>query len=338
MNNLIPLSPFSLPPVLLILAFIMDSVIGDPRWLPHPVRMFGSAIVYCEKILRNLFRTPSAEKFAGVILVIIVVMPVFAATYFFLEMARSFSHGIIIFLSTIFTIYLTSSTIAIRELISSAKLVIQAVQDGKLDYARAKLSMIVGRDTQNLSEEETLKATIETLSENLSDGVIAPLFYLVLGGLPFALTYKAINTLDSMVGYRNQRYINFGWASARLDDYVNYIPARLTGLLIVISTAIVFRSISIARIALQTMLRDGGNHPSPNSGVPEAAIAGGIGVRLGGPSTYGGIVVQKPYIGVARHKNYMAASKVALTIVWYSSVIGIALSATILYFTYYKIF
>lgn len=338
MNNLIPLSPLSLPPVLLILAFIMDSVIGDPRWLPHPVRLFGSAIAFCEKILRSLFKSPTAEKLAGVILVIIIVIPVFAATYFFLEMARSFSHGIIIFLTTVFIIYLTSSTIAIRELISSAKLVIQAVHDGKLDYARAKLSMIVGRDTQNLSEEEILKATIETLSENLSDGVIAPLFYLVLGGLPLALTYKAINTLDSMVGYRNQRYINFGWASARLDDYVNYIPARLTGLLIVISTAIVFRSISIARIAFQTMLRDGGNHLSPNSGVPEAAIAGGIGVRLGGPSKYGGIVVQKPYIGETRHKNYMAASKVALTIVWYSSVISIALSATILYFTYYKVF
>lgn len=337
MNDLIPLSPFSIPPVVLILAFIVDSVIGDPRWLPHPVRIFGLAITWLERILRSFFKTPAAEKFAGIILVIIIIIPIFAVMYFLLENARSFSSGLIIFLTTIFIIYLTSTTIAIRELIGSTKLVIQAVHDGKLDYARAKLSMIVGRDTHNLSEEQVLKAAIESVSENLSDGVVAPLFYLVLGGLPFALTYKAINTLDSMVGYRNQKYINFGWASARLDDCVNYIPSRITGILIVISVLIVLRSISIAKISLQTMLRDGGNHISPNSGVPEAAMAGGLGVRLGGPSTYGGVVMQKPYIGEARHKNYLAASKVALNVVWYSSIISIAISSIILYFIYYKV-
>ncbi len=338
MDNLMPLTPFSLPPAILILAFVMDSAIGDPRWLPHPVRLFGLAISGVEASLRRFFKTPSAEKFAGVFLVLIVVLPVFFGSYFILDLARSFSQGVVKFLSVIFIIYLTSSTIAIKELVKSAKMVIDAVQAGRLDHARMQLSMIVGRDTQNLSEDDILKATVESLSENLSDGVIAPLFYLVVGGLPFALSYKAINTLDSMVGYRNQRYINFGWASARLDDYVNYIPARITGLFIVISTAIVLRSLLIARIAFQTMLRDGGNHLSPNSGVPEAAIAGGIGVRLGGPSTYGGVLVKKPYIGEARHKNYMAAAKVALTIVWYSSLLSVAASATILYFMNYKVF
>ncbi len=337
MDNLIPLTPFSLPPAILILAFVLDSAIGDPRWLPHPVKIFGFSISAIEKILRSFFKTPSLEKIAGFLLVILIIVPVFLASYFIVDAVRSFSGGVAMFLSVVFIIYLTSSTIAVKELIHSAKVVIDAVQAGKLDYARSKLSMIVGRDTQNLSEDDVLKATIETLSENLSDGVIAPLFYLVIGGLPFALTYKAINTLDSMVGYRNQRYINFGWASARLDDYVNYIPARLTGLFIVISTAIALRSFGIARIAFQIMLRDGGNHLSPNSGVPEAAIAGGIGVRLGGPSTYGGVLIKKPYIGEARHKNYLAASKVALTIVWYSSIISIALSSIILYFTFHKV-
>lgn len=337
MENLIPLTPFSLPPAVLIIAFVLDSVIGDPRWLPHPVRLFGLAIELFENILRRFFKTPSAEKIGGVILLLLIILPVFSISYLIVDTARSLSGGIVIFISTVFLIYLTSSTIAVKELITSARIVIDAVQAGRLDYAREKLSMIVGRDTQKLSEDDVLKATIETLSENLSDGVVAPLFYLVIGGLPFALTYKAINTLDSMVGYRNQRYINFGWASARLDDYVNYIPARLTGLFIVISTAIVLRSFNIARIAFQIMLRDGGNHLSPNSGVPEAAIAGGIGVRLGGPATYGGVLIKKPYIGEARHKNYLAASKVALSIVWYSSVISIAISAIILYFTFQRV-
>ena len=335
MKDLIPLTPLIIPPALLILAFIVDSVFGDPRWLPHPVRLIGRAIGWLEKILRRFFKTPSSEKFAGILLVIIIVLPVFAITYYFLEAARSFSSGVILFLTAVLLIYLTSTAIAIRELISSAKLVIEAVQDGKLDYARSKLSMIVGRDTGKLSEEDVLKGAIESISENLSDGVVAPLFYLVLGGLPFALAYKAVNTLDSMVGYKNERYINFGWASARLDDCVNYVPARISGMLIVIAVLIVLRSTSIARIAFQTMLRDGGGHTSPNSGVPEAAMAGGLGVRLGGPSTYGGIQVKKPYIGEARHRNYLAASKVALSIVWYSSLLAIAISGIVLYIQYY---
>lgn len=338
MNDLIPISPFSLLPAVLIMAFIIDSALGDPRWLPHPVRLIGSAISGIEKILRVFFKTPSGEKFAGFLLVIIIVLPVFLLTYFFLKAALSFSDRVILFLTSVFIIYLTATTIAIRELLRSAKHVFEAVKAGKIEEARVKLSMIVGRDTHNLSKEDVLKATIESISENLSDGVVAPLFYLVIGGLPFAMAYKAVNTLDSMVGYRNRKYKNFGWTSARLDDYVNYIPARISGILIVISFFIVFRSISIARMAFQTMLRDGGNHPSPNSGVPEAAMAGGIGLRLGGPSAYGGILVQKPYIGEARHRNYLAASKLALSIVWHSSVLAVGISTVVLYVQYYRVF
>ena len=163
--------------------------------------------------------------------------------------------------------------------------------------------MIVGRDTQHLSEEGVLRATVETVAENLSDGIIAPLFYLAVGGLPFAMTYKAVNTLDSMVGYKNDRYLLFGRASARLDDIANFIPARITGLLVVIAVFLLTlagkagRPAINARRALTVMLRDGRKHSSPNSGFPEAAVAGGLGVILGGPSTYGGIVIEKPYIG-----------------------------------------
>lgn len=335
MNSLIPISIFSLHPAALIFAFIIDIAIGDPRWLPHPVRLIGGAISKTENLLRRFFKTPAGEKFAGLLLVAIIVIPVFLITFLIIKLFQTFSVGAVILFASVFIAYLTSTTIATRELMKSVKDVIEAVQAGNLENARTKLSMIVGRDTKNLSEEDVIKAAIESLSENLSDGVIAPLFYLVIGGLPFAMAYKAINTLDSMVGYRNEKYINFGWASARLDDYVNYIPARITGGLIVISFFIVFRSLKIARISFQIMMRDGGNHLSPNSGIPEAAMAGGLGVRLGGPSTYGGVLFSKPYIGEARHKNYLAVSRVALSIVWHVSMLSVAISVTSLYFMYF---
>lgn len=335
-TGLIPLSVFSLPPAIFIIAFFIDLALGDPRWLPHPVRLIGTAISKAENILRSFFKTPQGEKFAGILLVAIIVIPVLLITIMIIKVVQAFSTGIIIFFSSIFLVYLTAATIATGELMRSVKRVIDAVQSGNLKDAKTKLSMIVGRDTQNLSEEDIIKAAIESLSENLSDGVIAPIFYLTIGGIPFAMAYKAINTLDSMVGYKNEKYINFGWASARLDDYVNYIPARITGVFIVIAFLIVFRSIPIARISLQIMLRDGGNHTSPNSGIPEAAMAGGLGVRLGGPSYYGGILFKKPYIGEARHQNYIAAARVALRVVSCSSVVGAAISSVALYFLYIK--
>lgn len=334
MNSLIPFSVFSLPPAAFIMAFFIDLAIGDPRWLPHPVRLIGIAINNTEKLLRRFFKTPAGERFAGILLVAIIVIPVFLITILIIKAAQTFSTSIVIFFTSVFFVYLIAATIATGELMRSVKKVIEAVESGDLENAKLKLSMIVGRDTQNLSEEDIIRAAIESLSENLSDGVIAPIFYLTIGGIPFAMAYKAINTLDSMVGYKNQKYINFGWASARLDDYVNYIPARITGILIVIAFLIVFRSISIAHISLQTMLRDGGNHSSPNSGIPEAAMAGGLGVRLGGPSTYGGILFKKHYIGEARHRNYIAAAKVALSIVWYSSILSAAISSVVLYILY----
>jgi adenosylcobinamide-phosphate synthase len=177
---------------------------------------------------------------------------------------------------------------------------------------------------------------VETLAENLSDGVIAPVFYYVIGGLPLAMAYKAINTLDSMVGYKNATYINFGWASARLDDIANYIPARLTGLLIVLSVfvAMLFKKGASARDAasrsFETMRRDGRNHTSPNSGVPEAAMAGALGIRMGGPSTYGGILVEKPYIGKNEREDYLAASEDAVRIAYVTSAFGVVIAAILL--------
>jgi adenosylcobinamide-phosphate synthase len=243
-------------------------------------------------------------------------------------------------------VYLSSTTFATNDLIKSCKAVIDALNTGNKENAREKLSMIVGRDTKQLDGKGILKATIETLSENASDGIIAPMFYFTLGGLPLAMTYKAVNTLDSMVGYKNERYRDFGWAAARLDDIANFIPARITGILIAFSSFILDSSLITCHLSLKTMIRDGRKHLSPNSGIPEAAMAGALGVRLGGPSTYGGILVEKPYIGeeksgvrgqgsgvkgqVCEHA-YLNASEKALLIVKLTSLLGLCLALIFLY-------
>jgi adenosylcobinamide-phosphate synthase len=320
----------------LILAFLLDLAIGDPRWLPHPVRIIGRSIRRLEASLRRYYRTPAGEKKAGVLLVIMVVIPTLVITFMIQEAVFRASVRMLVVLGMILLVYLTATTIAVRGLVDSARLVVTSVREGRLVTACHGLSMIVGRDTENLSEKEILKAVMETLAENLSDGVIAPLFYYAIGGLPLAMAYKAVNTLDSMVGYKSPTYINFGWASARLDDMANYIPARITGLLIVVSAfiAMLFKkgasACIVASRSFDTMRRDGRNHTSPNSGVPEAAMAGALGIRMGGPSTYGGMLVEKPYIGNNEREDYLAASEDAMRIAYVTSVLGVGVAAILL--------
>ena len=307
-------------PTILILAFLLDLAIGDPRWLPHPVRIIGQGATAMEKCLRRRIGTHN-EKAAGLVMVISIVVPAAMIAFFVQMMIHSFSTKIMMIMGAIILVYFASTTLALRGLIDSARQVIEDVKAGGIESARKKLAMIVGRDTGSLSEEGVLRATIETLAENLSDGFIAPLFYLAIGGLPLAVAYKAINTLDSMVGYKNERYINFGRAAAKLDDIANYVPARITGMFLVAAVFIHYlfrdapRSMSVAGNALRIMLRDGRNHTSPNSGVPEAAMAGAVGVRLGGTSTYGGKPVEKPLIGDRSIENYRTAASRALTLV-----------------------
>jgi len=331
-------SAFGIPPAILILAFLLDMTIGDPRRLPHPVRIIGKAITKTEIFLRKYFKSPSQEKMGGILLTAIITCSVFVSALLLSSLLLIFllrlSTLFLSLLAGVLLVYLSSTTIAIRELINSAGLVITEVKNKNIETARNNLNMIVGRDTRNLSEEGILKATIETLSENLSDGIIAPLFYLAIGGLPLAMAYKAINTLDSMVGYKNDRYKNFGWAAARLDDIANYIPARITVILIVLSSLLIrlfTRSPIHPFASIEIMFRDGGKHTSPNAGIPEAAMAGAIGVRLGGPSAYGGIIVQKPYIGTETEVDYLAASEKTIKVVMFSSVAGIVISAVVLY-------
>ena len=317
----------------LLLAFVLDLLIGDPRWLPHPVRFIGTAVSTMEKLLRRAVASPAAERAAGVVLILAIVVPVYLLTSVIVLMLNRLSVQVSVIAGTGAVVVLTATTIATQGLLQSAGLVISSIREGNLESARKHVSMIVGRDTAELSEQGVLKATIETLAENLSDGVVAPLFYLAIGGLPLAMAYKAINTLDSMVGYKNDRYRYFGWAAARVDDAANYLPARITGLIIAAAACLktcvkdTTNGITVFRRALAIMARDGRKHPSPNSGVPEASMSGAIGVMLGGPNLYNGVLSDKPVIGDSRREDYLPASDEAMTLVKVSAVIAAALAA-----------
>ncbi len=320
-------------PILLTLAYALDLAIGDPRQIPHPVRIIGRAIEVMEKYLRNIFKGDKGEKRAGVILVAAIVSITFLVSLIIEKtLLAHWSSTFSRYLTSIIYICFVSTTLATHELIRSAGSVIDSLMNKNIQDARAGLSLIVGRETKSLDQKEISMATIETLAENAADGIIAPIFYFAIGGLPLAMTYKAVNTMDSMVGYKNDRYRNFGLAAAKLDDIANYIPARITGLLIVVSDTIL-SVINKKRLkgpgAFKTMLRDGRNHSSPNSGIPEAAMAGALGVRLGGPSTYEGTVVEKPYIGdEVQNTDYMHASKESLTLTKFTSLFGLLCALT----------
>jgi len=322
-------------PAILIAAFLLDLAIGDPRWLPHPVRIMGRGVTAMERFLRRRTGTGN-ERAAGVLLVMSIVAPAIAIALLLQMCLGPRTTNVMTVPGTIILVYLTATTLALRGLVDAARLVLAEVRKGNIEAARKELSMVVGRDTGNLSEEGVLRATIETLAENLSDGFIAPLFYLVIGGLPLAIGYKAINTLDSMVGYKNEKYINFGRAAAKLDDLANYVPARITGLLLVAAAFLssLFRgaprSSSLAGNAFRIMLRDGRNHTSPNSGVPEAAMAGALGVRLGGTSLYGGKPVEKPFIGDSGTGDYRTAASRALSLVVIAASTAMAVSLCIM--------
>jgi adenosylcobinamide-phosphate synthase len=317
-----------------LFAFVVDLAIGDPRWIPHPVTIIGKGISGAESALRRSFGEGN-EKTAGVLLVLLIVLPTTGLAFLVSRILFSVSGTLTVIVAMALFIYLASTTLALRGIISSARLVMKAVDGRDLPEARRKLAMIVGRDTVDLDEGAVLRATIETVAENLSDGFVAPLFYLVIGGLPLAFAYKAINTLDSMIGYKNDRYLRFGWAAARLDDGANYVPARITGLAIVAAGFIYFAFSNRSGLhamarSYRIMGRDGRNHTSPNSGVPEAAMAGALGVRLGGPSTYGGTVVVKPFIGGGETQDLRLAASQTLGIAVIASSLMVALSVALL--------
>jgi adenosylcobinamide-phosphate synthase len=309
--------------IILILAYALDLIIGDPPNLPHPVRIIGKCVNSLEQVLRHGVSSKKGEWLAGILLTTTIVLTTFLIAFLLEKWVLFGIKGIWKIIGMAFLIYLTATTLATKELLKSGLNVILAVKEDNIRLAREHLSMIVGRDVNVLDRNDILRATIETLSENLSDGIIAPLFYLVIGGIPLGLAYKAVNTLDSIVGYTNEKYRYFGWASARLDDLFNYIPARVSGILIAVSAAVLLRSMEKTGNAFNTMYYEGKKHTSPNSGYPEAAMAGALHVRLGGPATYQGILVEKPYIGAHNQaSDYLSASTMALKIVRLASFCG----------------
>lgn len=264
----------------LLTAWLLDHWLGDPVWLPHPVVAFGKAISFCEHRLNN----GNARFLKGAAMSLALVAGVYFLTLFLLRRVAHYSPGLLLALQVLLIFYCLAGTTLVREVREVFRTVDRSLEEGRRQVAR-----IVGRDTSGLSAQEVRTAALETLAENLSDGVIAPLFWYIILGVPGMIAYKMINTLDSMIGYRNERYSRFGCFAARLDDVANYIPARLTAFLMVAASG---------RFSLLLFVGKYGNqHASPNSGYPEAALAGILNCRFGGPHNYFGEEVWKPYIG-----------------------------------------
>ncbi len=267
-----------------LLGYLLDLLLGDPTSLPHPVRLLGRAIQYWESVL---YRPTLA-----------------AGALFWLAMMGTTLTGVIALLVVVALLprlagmgllaYFVYAGLATRSLHLESRQVEEALAQGYLSEARARLSMIVGRETAHLGPEEIRRAVLETVAENLADGVAAPMFFTLLWGLPGLFLYKAVNTMDSMVGYKNYRYRRFGKVAARADDVLNFLPARLAALALVAAAAVVGAD---ARGAWRILRRDAAKSSSPNAGWPEAALAGALSVRLGGPATYFGRRVDKPFIG-----------------------------------------
>ncbi len=272
------------------MAFLLDLLVGDPRWIPHPVVLIGKAIEIMEKLSRRISGNPAVLKFMGFVTVIIIAGGSWYLTWFVMRWVFNFNF----WAGAVLSIWLISTTIAACGLSKAAMEIYSLLQNNNLEGARRKVGLIVGRDTGNMESGDVIRATVETVSENIVDGVVAPVFYAFLGGAPLAIAYRAVNTLDSMLGYKNERYINYGMASARFDDLINYIPARLTGIFLLAASRILKMS---TREAFDAMLQDASGHPSPNSGIPESAVAGALGVRLGGLNYYNGCGSFRAYMG-----------------------------------------
>lgn len=273
-------------------AFFIDLIFGDPHFRHHPVRWMGKAIEWFEPRFRRLSQTLSIGlAVSGGLFAITLILLTWATAAGVLEAARLMHPGAGIALEVLMIYFCISA----RSLESAGMEIRGILMEGNLKQAKEKLAMIVGRDVRNLSKEGVARAAVETVAENLVDGVIAPLFFAALGGGPLVMAYKMVNTLDSMVGYKNDVYRKFGTAAARIDDAANFIPARLSVPVIALGAQILAKK---GRSAFAVARREGRRHASPNAGFPEAAFAGALSVRLGGPNVYHGKMVRKPYIGL----------------------------------------
>ena len=302
--------------LVLLAAMVLDGLVGDPRWLPHPIRWMGLAIEKAEPICRCL---PLPLTLSGGLMSAGLILMTGAMGWGLVSLG-AWIHPMV---GTSLEITLIFYCLSARSLAAAAMGVWRVLMRGSLAQARAAVAMIVGRETTELDEAGVARAAVETVAENLVDGVIAPLFWAALGGAPLALAYKMTNTLDSMVGYKNDRYLAFGKVAARLDDLANWLPARLGVPLISLAAALLNRQ---GERTWQTARRDGRRHSSPNAGWPEAAFAGALGVWLGGPNRYHGRRVSKPTIGKGQRAVTPADIPRACDLMWLTAMIAALLA------------
>ncbi len=311
-------------PLQVLLALLLDQLLGDPAWLPHPVRWIGRLATRLEALLRP--RVPSL-RWAGVLAVVLTVGMACALVWGLLQGAV-WLHPMAADMLGIWVMY---TTVAARDLVRHSQRVYAPLAGGNLPEARRRVACIVGRDTEGLDEAGIVRAAVETVAESTVDGVTAPLFYALIGGPVGAMAYRTINTLDSTFGYRNERYLQFGWAAARLDDLANWLPARLTAPLMVLAAALSGRS---AGRAWRTFRRDGRKHESPNAGLVEATMAGALNVQLGGTNLYEGEPLEKPVLGdpgePLRPAHIQAANRLMLLTLALFASIGLGLRLLLL--------
>ena len=294
-------------PIALLIGWILDVVFGDPVRLPHPVVWFGRMIAFGEKRLNS----GGHRKLKGGLMAVALIALVFGISWLVRWWLMGLNSWIVLVLDAIIVFYCLAGTTLIKEVRD-----VFLALDRSLEEGRAQVARIVGRDTSDLSAQEVRTAALETLAENLSDGVIAPLFWLAVLGTPGMLAYKMVNTLDSMIGYHTERYLKFGCWAAHIDDVANFIPARLTAAVMVVTTN---------THHLRFVLRNGKNHASPNSGYPEAALASILNCRFGGPHKYFGEVFDKPYIGENDRELTTADMKTAIRVNRMAEILMIAL-------------
>jgi adenosylcobinamide-phosphate synthase len=299
-------------------AYLFDWIAGDPEWFPHPVRLIGKAIEQGERVLRRPGQSPAVELVAGGVLSLSLVGAVYLSTAKAIAWMERRDRWLGFTAETL----LAWTCLASRSLHDEASSVVDALEADDIPRARLRLARVVGRDTEHLDKQEISRAVIETVAESCSDGVIAPLFYMAVGGVPLAMAYKTVNTLDSMIGHADEQYFYFGKLAARMDDIANFLPSRLAALGVAASAAIVEDGNSTA--ALDTWLRDGMKHKSPNAGQPESAMAGALQVRLGGKNSYAGMPMAAPLMGEQFSQPTVAKARQAIQIVAAVSVLGVA--------------
>jgi adenosylcobinamide-phosphate synthase len=295
--------------------FILDLLLGDPRWLPHPVRLIGRLASWAEPRCRQLIAN---EYLAGAVFTVAVITVVISGVWCIIWGFQRL-HPVLAGMATVYFMY---AGLATRDLAREATAVWQKLKEDDGARARQQLSRIVGRDTAQLDAPEIVRATIETVAESTVDGILAPMLFAALGGAPGLWAYKAINTLDSMVGHHEAPYTRFGWFAARLDDAANFVPARTGLFLFGVATWITGGE---PRRCWRIGWRDGGKHPSPNAGIAEAAMAGALGVRLGGRNTYDGVVYMQPYIGDPVRPLDVTCIPQAVRIMYATGTVGLVL-------------